>query len=45
MCVLEYVGNIPAEQREVILSQLNKEMERLVKVWRNEGGLGGIDEG
>ena len=31
--VVEYIGNIPAEKRDEILSQLNKEMERLIEVW------------
>ena len=30
--VVEYIGNIPAEKRDEILSQLNKEMERLIEV-------------
>ena len=28
----EYIGNVPAEKREEVIQQLNKEVERLVKV-------------
>ena len=30
--VAEYIGNVPAEKREEVIQQLNKEVERLVKV-------------
>ena len=30
--VAEYIGNVPAEKREEVIQQLNKEVERLIKV-------------
>ena len=30
--VAEYIGNVPADKREEVIQQLNKEVERLVKV-------------
>lgn len=30
--VAEYVGNVPAEKREEVIQQLNKEVEKLIKV-------------
>lgn len=28
----EYIGNVPAEQREAVIQQLNKETQRLIEV-------------
>lgn len=38
----EYIGNIPAEKREEIVGQLNREMERLIQVggWVGEWLIG-----
>ena len=30
--ISEYIGNVPAEKREEVIQQLNKEVERLVGV-------------
>ena len=32
MDVAEYIGNVPAEKREEVIQQLNKEVEKLIKV-------------